>query len=80
MQIPLDNNIKNIEDIPYTISFTIRKNIQVDALSELPKDKRPTDRMIWDGNPEELEDWLDRIYDSKRPNTIEFDINESEIG
>ena len=80
MQIPLDNNIKNIEDIPYTISFTIRKNIQVDALSELPKDKRPTDRMIWDGNPEELEDWLDRINDSKRPNTIEFDINESEIG
>lgn len=80
MQIPLDSNIRNIEDIPYTLSFAIRKNIQVDALAEVPKDKRPTDRMVWDGDSEELESWLDNMYNSKKQNVVDFEIDEGDIG
>jgi len=36
--------------------------MQVDNLSELPKDKRPTDKIIWDGTSSDLDNWLDRVY------------------
>ncbi len=54
--------------------------MQLDALAEIPKDKRPTDKMVWDGPPEELEEWLENIYDTKRQNRIEFEIDDGDIG
>ena len=80
MQIPLDDKVKHIEDIPYTLSFVIRKHIQEDNLSELPKDKRPPEKMLWDGKSEELNDWLDNIWDTKKSNFVEFEIDEGDIG
>lgn len=81
LQIPLDNKIKEIKDIPYTISFVIRKNQMVDNLSELQKEKRPPDRMIWYGKPEELDEWIDNVMGHKKnQNNFEFEINEGDIG
>ncbi len=80
MQIPLDPKIKELADIPYTISFIIRKRQQIDNLSELPKDKKPPEDLIWNGEPEELEEWLDRVFDSKKgDNNIEFSIKPGDI-
>lgn len=62
MQIPIDPRIVEITDIPYTLSFLIRKRLQVDNLNELPKEKRPTEQMIWHGAPEEIDDWLDKVH------------------
>lgn len=52
--------------MPYTISYVIRKRIQIDNLNEIPQDKRPPEMMIWDGTSEELEDWIDRVFDKKK--------------
>lgn len=80
MQIPLDPRIKELADLPYTISFIIRKRQQIDNLSELPKDKKPPDSIIWDGDTEELEEWLERVFDNKKGNNdIVFSINPKDI-
>jgi hypothetical protein len=76
---PLDTKLKQLPDIPYTISFVIRKRIQVDNFNELPKDKRPSDKMIWDGSPEEIESWLDRVFKGKEQTNSEIVFSESEI-
>jgi len=80
LQIPLDNKIKHIQDIPYTISFVIRKHIQEDNLAELPKEKRPPEKMLWDGKSEDLTDWLDNIWGTKKQNVVDFEIDEGDIG
>lgn len=79
MQIPLDPKIKELADIPYTISFIIRKRQQVDNLNELPSEKRPPESIIWDGTPEEMEEWLEKVFDTKKQNNITFSIKNSEI-
>jgi len=43
----------------------VRKKSQIDSFRELPKEKRPTETMIWEGSPEELETWFDRVFDRK---------------
>lgn len=40
----------------------VRKRQQIDNLNELPKEKRPTDLLIWWGDPEEIEEWLDKVF------------------
>jgi hypothetical protein len=83
LRIPFDPRIEEIKDIPYTLSFLVRKNLQVDGLSELSRDKRPPEKMLWYGAPEEVDDWLDRALGVKKTNyqnTIEFEIDEGEIG
>ena len=49
---------------------------------ELPKDKRPPDSMIWWGNSDELENWLDRVYGKKpkRDEKVTFIISDDDIG
>lgn len=32
----------------------------------MPKDKRPPEIMIWWGKPEEVEKWLEEVYDYKK--------------
>ena len=46
---------------------------------ELPKEKRPTDKMIFDFPPEELDQWLDQVLNGKQEAEFKFDINEAEI-
>lgn len=45
---------------------------------ELPKDKRPSDEMIWDGTPEELESWIDRVFHKKEQTEILLDVDSIE--
>lgn len=52
---------------------------QIDNLNELPKDKRPTDDLIWNGSSEELDDWLDRVLSRKEQKEFVFNIKEDEI-
>lgn len=78
LQIPIDKKITELQNTPYTISFVIRKRQQIDNLMELPKDKRPPDKMIWDGTSSELDDWLERIFDDKKQQKAEFIIDEVE--
>lgn len=79
MHVPLDFSISTLIEIPYTIAFVIRKRMQVDSLLELPKDKRPSEEMIWDGTPEELESFLDRIFKGKENSQVVLEISDSEI-
>jgi hypothetical protein len=65
LQIPLDNKITTLTELPYTISYVIRKRLQVSSLHEMPKDKRPPEMTIWDGTSEEIEEWIDRVYGTK---------------
>jgi len=64
------------------MSFVIRKRQQVDNLMELPKEKRPPEAILWWGTPEELEDWLDKVFEhkkSKKPDTLDFVIQQEDI-
>ena len=81
MQIPLDPKIKELADLPYTISFIIRKRQQIDGLNELSSDKRPPESIIWDGTPEEMEDWLNKVFDTKKKEQAEitFQIKDTDI-
>lgn len=69
-------------DLPWTMSYIIRKRMQVDNFNEMSKEKRPTEDMIWNGTPEELEKWVDDAYgvkDSRRADEIPFVIKENEV-
>ena len=79
MQIPLDSKIKNLQDLPHSISYVVRKRQQVDNFNELPKDKRPPEKMIWDGAPEELEDWIDNVVFGNSVGNIDLIIDEGDI-
>lgn len=79
MQIPLDSKIEKLEDIPHSISYVVRKRQQIDSLAELPKDKRPPEKMIWDGTPEEMEDWIDNVVLGNAQGNIDIMIDEGEI-
>lgn len=79
MKIPLDNAVKEIEDLPYTISFVIRKRQQIDGLNNLPEEKIPPELMVWDGDPEELDSWIKQALSGKMQPTLEFSIKETEI-
>lgn len=79
MQIPVDKRIEGLADIPYTISYIIRKRQQIDNLNELPKNKRPTEEMIWDGTSEEIEEWLDKVFDKKHKDTVDIVVKPTDI-
>jgi hypothetical protein len=80
LHVPFDLRIAHLSQIPYTISYVIRKMQQIDNLGELPKDKRPPDDIIWDGSSEELDDWLERVLDPKKKvqTEVEFIIKDVE--
>lgn len=76
--MPLDPKIVSLSDTPHTISFVIRKRQQIDNLNELPKDKRPTDDIIWDGTPEEMDEWIERVFSNKYKQSVDIDISDIE--
>jgi hypothetical protein len=61
LPIPIDKRMNEISDLPYTISFVIRKRQQIDTFNELTKEKRPPEDMIWDGTSDDIENWLDKV-------------------
>lgn len=74
MGVPLDPKVKHLLQLPYTISYVIRKMQQIDSLNELPKDKRPPDDILWDGTAEDLDEWLNRVLNSKGKTQTNVDI------
>lgn len=57
----------------------MRKLIQIDNLNELPKEKRPPDKIIWDGTSEDLDDWLNKVLKTREKPEITALISEDEI-
>lgn len=53
--------------------------MQIDNLNELPKEKRPPELMIWDGNSDELESWIDKVLGGKQQTTANLVVDESKI-
>jgi hypothetical protein len=68
-----------LKDIPYTITYVVKKRMQIDNLNELPKEKRPPDLMIWEGTSEELESWIDKVLDNKQQQKANLVIDENKI-
>jgi hypothetical protein len=82
----LHENLPTADKLPWTISYVVRKRTQIDSFSELPKDKRPPDTMIWWGTTEEIDRWFERVFpkpqDKRTAPQDEFVlyVDESEIG
>lgn len=54
--------------------------MQIDNLNELPEDKRPPESMIWDGTPEDIDNWLNRVFKGKQEsNKANIVIRDDEI-
>ncbi len=73
MQIPLDPRVKKLTEMPYTISYVIRKRQQIDSLSELPKEKQVPEDLIWNGTIEEINEWVESAIGGKKDNNIYID-------
>lgn len=73
MQVPLDPQVKQLTDTPYTISFVIRKRQQIDSLAELPKEKQVPEELIWYGTIEEINEWVESALTNKTDNYIHID-------
>jgi hypothetical protein len=81
LHVPLDPRIAHLAQVPYTISYVIRKLQQIENLNELPKEKRPTEDIIWDGTSEDLDEWLEKVLDPKKKHhqhEVEFIIKDVE--
>lgn len=74
MSIPLDPKVKDLSQLPHTISYVIRKRQQIDNLNELPKEKRPPEDIIWDGTPEDLDEWLDKVLGDPKKSQTQVEI------
>lgn len=75
--IKFDELFKDMNNVPYTFSYLIRKRMQIDSWNELPKEKRPPES-IWD-NAKELEEWFDRIYGDKAQTKFDIAWNDNEV-
>jgi hypothetical protein len=68
----------DIDFLPYTFSYLIRKRMQIDSWMEnLPKKHRPPES-IWD-DAGELEEWFERIYSEEAQTEFNIDWNENEV-
>lgn len=63
--------------MPYTLAFVVRKRLQIDAINELPKEKRPPEKIIWDGSSRDIDSWIDKAFKNKVGNITE--ISEDDI-
>lgn len=80
LQIPLDSRVKELQDLPYTLSYVIRKRIQYDNLMELPSENRPSDELIFNSSGDELEEFLESVLHTKNSsNTKGLSINITDI-
>ncbi len=82
--IPLRKDLPEPADMPWSIAYCIRKREQVNSYSELPKDKRPPEIMIWWGTQEDIDNWFDRVFSkggkNKPQDVVVVDISEDDIG
>lgn len=76
--IALDKDIKDARDIPYTISYVIRKMILIDSLNELPREKRPPYKLIFEGTSKELDEWIEGAMKGIKQDSVIINIDEVE--
>ena len=74
----MDTKVTELRDIPYTLSFVVRKRMQIDNLNEIPKDKKPPEDLIWDGAAEEIENWIEKVFKNKQDKNVNLMIKDSE--
>lgn len=78
--LPLHESLPPTDELPWTISFVIRKRAQIDSFNEIPSEKRPPESMIWYGTQKDIDDWLKKVYKTGRnPDEFVININENEI-
>jgi hypothetical protein len=53
--------------------------MQIDNINELPKEKRPTDYIIWDGSSTEMDEWMEKVMGTKSNDDTEIIINDIDI-
>lgn len=77
----MHENLPSADELPWTISYVIRKRAQIDSFNELPKEKRPPEPMIWYGDATEIDKWFDKVFKSsgKNPDEIILNISDEEI-
>jgi len=81
LSIPLDPKVSKLSQLPYTISYVIRKMQQIDNLNELPKEKRPPQDVIWDGTSDDMDEWLETVLSSggkKNTTEVQFIVDDIE--
>jgi len=79
----LHKTLPPADELPWTISYVVRKRVQIDSYNELPKEKRPPDRLIWHGTPEDIEAWFNKVFKTKEATNSDemvFYINDGDIG
>jgi hypothetical protein len=79
--IPLHKGLPPTDELPWTISYVIRKRAQLDSFNELPADKRPPTNMIWYGDSKDIDNWFRKVFKMKEGNPDEFilQISDDEI-
>lgn len=53
------------DELPWTINYVVRKRTELDSYNELPKEKRPPDKLIWYGTSEDIDKWFDKVFKRK---------------
>jgi len=82
--LPLHDGLPPADELPWTISYVIRKRLQIDSFNELPKEKRPPDNMVWYGTSEDIDNWFDKVFKRKKKGPkpgeeVLLDIRDDEI-
>jgi hypothetical protein len=66
----LPKTLEEIARLPYTISYVLRKQMQLDSFEEISADKRPPDRIVWWGTAEEIDQWIKSAFNLGTSNEI----------
>lgn len=81
-RLPLHEDLPPADELPWTISYVIKKRTQIDSFNELPKEKRPPNNILWYGTPEALDQWFDKVLDRRETpgQEVQLEIRDDEIG
>lgn len=76
----MHENLPSADELPWTISYVIRKRAQIDSFNEIPSEKRPPDDLIWYGTQKDIDEWFKKVLKTTgNPNEFILNISEDEI-
>lgn len=77
----MHKNLPPADELPWTISYVIKRRTQIDTYNELSKEQRPPDNILWHGTPEDIEEWFDKVLKRKNtPEEFSITVDEDDIG